>query len=57
MTRALAVVVALALVALGWQSWRLNASRRCSPKKSSPMTPGSLMCIRPWSWSPLSSKT
>ena len=24
MTRALAVVVALALVALGWQSWRLN---------------------------------
>ncbi len=26
MTRALAVVVALALVALGWQSWRLNSA-------------------------------
>lgn len=26
-------------------------------KKSSPTMPGSLMCIRPWSWSPLSSKT
>ena len=25
MTRALAVVAALALVALGWQSWRLNS--------------------------------
>lgn len=35
----------------------LPASRRCLPKKSSPMTPGSLMCIRPWSWSPLSSRT
>ncbi|ELO21879.1 hypothetical protein [Salmonella enterica] len=26
MTRALAVVVALAFVALGWQSWRLNSA-------------------------------
>lgn len=26
MTRALAVVAALALVALGWQSWRLNSA-------------------------------
>lgn len=26
MTRALAVVVALVLVALGWQSWRLNSA-------------------------------
>ncbi len=35
----------------------LPASRRCLPKKSSPMTSGSLMCIRPWNWSPLSSRT
>ncbi|MGK4158442.1 LysB family phage lysis regulatory protein, partial [Escherichia coli] len=26
MTRVLAVVAALALVALGWQSWRLNSA-------------------------------
>ena len=26
MTRALAVVAALALVALGWQSWRFNSA-------------------------------
>ena len=32
MTRALAVVVALVLVALGWQSWRLNSA---SPSKRS----------------------
>lgn len=35
----------------------LPASPRCSPKKSRPTMRDSLMCIKPWSWSLLSSRS